>query len=205
MVACLLYRVFSINQEWWPATEFMFYGLRHDEKNYDDFYSWHWFKRYCQMLYQSAIQFSLVEICPRTEIELAFVAVCMILSAMINALLFGIFAELLAVLAERSSRFQEKMDNANSAMCQVELSDELRKNVRGYFFKTEESRAQKDDWEAFEENLSQTQIKLVTKQLFTRVLNDSHFFCFIRYSCFHNHTKLIDTIEKRGHVTPQNR
>ena len=68
------------------------------------------------MLYQSAIQFSLVEICPRTEIELAFVVCCMLVSAMINALLFGVFAELLAVLAERSVIFQSKMDNANSAM-----------------------------------------------------------------------------------------
>ena len=65
----------------------------------------------------------------------------MLVSAMINALLFGVFAELLAVLAERSVIFQSKMDNANSAMGQVELSEDLRANVRGYFFKTEESRA----------------------------------------------------------------
>ena len=33
VVACLLYMVFDINKEWWPATEFMFYGLR-DDKDY---------------------------------------------------------------------------------------------------------------------------------------------------------------------------
>ena len=66
----------------------------------------------------------------------------MLISAMVNAYIFGLFAELVGVLSEKSQMFQDKMDNANSAMEQVELTDDLRETVRKYFFKTEESHRQ---------------------------------------------------------------
>jgi hypothetical protein len=51
-------------------------------------------KLYLEMLYHSAISFSLVDISPRTKKELAFFSLVLLLSSMFNAIIYGTFGVL---------------------------------------------------------------------------------------------------------------
>jgi hypothetical protein len=82
-VACFLAFLVKQKQEWIPTLEFMFYGnkdwLIWNRKDVSDM------EFYKVMLYHSALTFSLVDISPRTVIEIAFCTFLMLASAMINA------------------------------------------------------------------------------------------------------------------------
>jgi len=77
-------------------------------------------------MYTAAIQFSLVEICPRTVNEIFTVLCIMLLSAIYMAKIFGDFAVLMGSLGEAEAEFQDKIDTANAAMNNIGLTDDLK-------------------------------------------------------------------------------
>jgi hypothetical protein len=56
-------------------------------------------------MYTAAIQFSLVEICPRTNGEMLTVTCCMLVSAIYMAKIFGDFAVLMGSLGDKDADF----------------------------------------------------------------------------------------------------
>ena len=92
--------------------------------------------QYGTVLYHSVISFALVEIAPRTKLELASISFLMLISAMVNANIFGIFAVLLEQLNKRETEFQEEFDNANTAMSNMHLPFPIQEKIRKYLLKT---------------------------------------------------------------------
>jgi len=103
-VACLLWLVFQQQSVWWPAVDFAFYGLR-DDKTFTEIYFRDATNQYLVLLYTAAINFSLVEIVPRTNFEILFVLSTMILSAIFNAIIFGEFAVLMDNIGRANTDF----------------------------------------------------------------------------------------------------
>lgn len=62
-------------------------------------------KLYLEMLYHAAISFSLVDISPRTKIELGCFAVILLLSSIFNAIIYGTFGVLWEKQGEKTSLF----------------------------------------------------------------------------------------------------
>jgi len=82
------------------------------------------------MLYHAAMIFMMVEINPRTQTEIFAAAVLFVLSAIINALIFGQFAVLTEVWGRKAQEFQDRFDGANSAMQHLDLETEVESQVR---------------------------------------------------------------------------
>jgi hypothetical protein len=87
----------------------MFYGnkewltlFKEDETSDENFYF--------IMLYHSALTFSLVDISPRTVTEVLCCTILMLISAMINAQIYGSFGVLQEVSGQASTEFQNRFD-----------------------------------------------------------------------------------------------
>ena len=61
------------------------------------------------------------------------------ISAIINANIFGNIAVIVQDLNKKSARFIEKVDTANTSMKNMKLPPELQKNVRNYILYTQSS------------------------------------------------------------------
>jgi len=73
-------------------------------------------------MYYSAMLFSISDMVASTTAELAFTSIMMLICMMITANIFGLIAVLSAQMSEKSSKFQEQMDIANTAMKNIKLT-----------------------------------------------------------------------------------
>ena len=86
-VACALHLLTVDVQTWMPPTDFMYGGTT----LYEEDIIW----RYGSVMYHAVISFALVEICPRSNSDLVGCVIIFLINAIVNANLFGFFAELL--------------------------------------------------------------------------------------------------------------
>ena len=93
--------------------------------------------RYGIAMYHAVNSFSLVEICPRTNIEILGSSIIFLINAMVNANLFGFFADLLATLNATEERLGGILDDSNEAMESMNISSDLRTEVRKYYDRTQ--------------------------------------------------------------------
>lgn len=142
-IACLLWSIVSVEELWIPPTDFMFV----ETKVYNE--TAKWYTQYGTMLYHSVISFALVEIAPRTKLELAAISMIMLISAMVNANIFGIFAVLQEQLNKKSVDFQEEFDNANTAMSNLQIPVDTQEKIRKYLLKTNATKVQQQEFKAF--------------------------------------------------------
>ena len=85
------------------------------------------------MWYNAAICFMLVEVNARTYTQM-FMMVCVyIFNAIVNAVLFGIFVEQFQIIRAKDTAYQQKIDNSNSAMFDIGVTDGLQDEIRTYF------------------------------------------------------------------------
>ena len=60
----------------------------------------------------------------------------LIISALLNAILFGQIADLIGNLSAKATAIQEQLDQANTVMESIELQDEVQEEIRMFFSKT---------------------------------------------------------------------
>ena len=68
------------------------------------------------MAYHSTLVYSMVDISVRTSEELILVATLILVSTVINAIIYGQFAVLTEELKRNTNVFLEKLDNLNTVM-----------------------------------------------------------------------------------------
>ena len=76
---------------------------------------------YMKVFYHSALTYSMVDISTRTGDELSIMIVLILLSAIINAIVFGQFALLTEELKRDSNLFLDKLNLINSVMAAEKL------------------------------------------------------------------------------------
>jgi hypothetical protein len=91
-VGCFLLFIVNVEKQWWPALDFINYGNKQWFTLYDPETSQR--ETYFKMLYTAALTFNLVDICPRTTIEVFLGTIIFLVSALINANLYGSFSVL---------------------------------------------------------------------------------------------------------------
>ena len=72
--------------------------------------------QYLTSMYQACLTFALVEINPRTVLQIMYCFVVFIVNAMINAVLFGLLVEQSEVLGKAQNEYQERVDRANTTL-----------------------------------------------------------------------------------------
>lgn len=72
--------------------------------------------RYLKMVYHSSLVYSMVDISVRSEHELWGISLCIIVSAIINAIIYGQFAVLTEELKASSNEFLNKLNLVNTVM-----------------------------------------------------------------------------------------
>ena len=81
--------------------------------------------QYSSMLYYGVLILGSNELGPINEIEMLFMIVVLLMSALLNALIFGDIATLAQIVGKKGSELQEKLDAANSVMDNIKLEYEV--------------------------------------------------------------------------------
>jgi len=97
ILACLLWLCFSIDRTWIPAVDFIYAKTALFEEEL--------LKRYLSMCYHAIMVFGLNEVAPRAVVEILVVTLMMIISAMVNAYIFGEMAVLVQEMDKKDIEF----------------------------------------------------------------------------------------------------
>ena len=97
ILACLLWLCFSIDRTWIPAVDFIYAKTALFEEEL--------LKRYLSMCYHAIMVFGLNEVAPRAVVEILVVILMMIISAMMNAYIFGEMAVLVQEMDKKDIEF----------------------------------------------------------------------------------------------------
>ena len=97
-IACLLWFAFRQKKGWYPVVDFMYVKTSIFDEGLPGGGT---LNQYLTMMYCSVLTFSAVEIAPRSVLEIFCVCCVILVSAMVNAQIFGIFANLAEELTMR--------------------------------------------------------------------------------------------------------
>lgn len=105
--------------------------------NTTDMYTRGFWYLYWQAFYHAILLLGGNEIGPRDELEYIFCSSSLILGAMVNANVFGNIAVIMQEMNKKASRFQEKIDTANTAMMNMGLPMSTQNKVINYLLYTQ--------------------------------------------------------------------
>lgn len=79
------------------------------------------------------------EIGPRGMFQLLYLSVLLLMSAFINATIFGNITVILQVMNRKSAILNEKLDTASSTMMKLQISDTVQHKIKEYLLFTQSS------------------------------------------------------------------
>jgi hypothetical protein len=130
-------------------------------------------KRYITMLYYSVLVLGGNEMGPVNEWEMIVAVVFLVISNILNALIFGNIASLVNQLDARDAARQEKLDNANTVMNNLQIDEDTQIQVREYYQKTQYTKELQAQFDEFLD-LIQPSLKIkVQNTLFMKSMNES--------------------------------
>lgn len=110
------------------------------------------------------------DIAPRNDMQKINIIVVMLMGAFINANIFGNMAVIVQELNQKASKFQEKIDIANTSMKSMKLPAYLQDKVRDYLFYTQSNLEHQRELEDFKAMISPSLKLEVTRHIFLQVL-----------------------------------
>ena len=110
----------------------------------------------------------MVDISTRTGTELIFMIFLIILSAIINAIVFGSFSLLTEELKRDSNEFLDKLNLVNSVMASENLPFDIKHQVRDHILKTHSLRRLQEELIEFNRNISPSLREKVRVEIFSR-------------------------------------
>lgn len=117
ILACILWLVLSRDKVWIPEADFIYAETK--------LFHEHFGKQYLSMCYHAIMVFGINEVAPVMETEVIVIIVIMVVSAMVNAYIFGEMAVLVQEMDKKDIEFQESLDNANTAMHSLEIPEKI--------------------------------------------------------------------------------
>ena len=93
--------------------------------------------KYLATLYASILVLTGNEINPVSDLQIAVASILTILGALIIANIFGTFAVVVTSLNRKNSKFQDKIDTANSSMLNMKIPELLQDEIRQFMVATE--------------------------------------------------------------------
>lgn len=133
--------------------DFIWYGT---PQTYEYYYSSD-IKKYFTSLYIGFFLFGVGEVCPRTRNELIVAIPILIFSSIFNGLIIGNMALYISELQKKQTEFQKRMDTVNTAMNNLNLSQDLSREIQEYFITTNSTSRLQDELNDFmKKRISQT-------------------------------------------------
>ncbi len=133
-----------------------------------------------QMWYHSALLIMMVDITARSPIQLIILSVLYIIMAIVNATLFGLLFDMIEVLNQRDNEFQNFLDNANTAMANLELKPAIREKVRSYIINTYETKTSQAELKEFTSSMPISKNRMIISLNFDKALSGSVSFVGLR-------------------------
>ena len=155
-------------QRWIPPLDYVFVNT--------EFYNEDVFFQYCTCVYYIVNVMVGNEIGPRGELQLLFLALLLMLSAFINANIFGLISMLIQQMNHRSSKFQEKVDNAGLTMKNLSIPRDLQNKVQSYLLYTRSTHDQQKDVDSFLNLLSPSLKVDIQQYIFADTMTKSKVF-----------------------------
>ena len=106
------------------------------------------------------------EINPIGEGQVLATIVLTILGSLLTANIFGAFAVIVSNLNRKNSKFQEKIDTANSSMVNMKIPEELQDEVRQFMVATQDNLDNQKELDSFMQMISPSLRIKVTKYIF---------------------------------------
>ena len=105
------------------------------------------------MWYHSALLIMMVDITARSPMQLIILSVLYIFMAIVNATIFGLLFDMIEVLNQKDNDFQNYIDNANTAMQNLDLKPAIKYKVRNYIINTYETKISQEELKSFTESM----------------------------------------------------
>ena len=122
------------------------------------------------MLYYAILILGANELGPVSTYELMFIAMTLLFSSLLNALIFGDIASLIQTIGKQSALWQEKLDQANEIMKQFKLEDDSQEQIREFLIKTQHTRDQQLVFDEFLTTISPSLKVRVQQSIFIQYL-----------------------------------
>lgn len=123
-LACCWFLIANSDKNWIPPLDYV------DPES--DFYNSSFTHKYWIAIYHAVLLLTGNDIVPRGTFQIAFVAASITMGAIINANIFGNMALIISDLNRKSSEFQSQIDTANTAMKNMQLTQEIQTKVISY-------------------------------------------------------------------------
>ena len=161
-VGCIWYFVIRLDDDWIPPLDYMFVRTEFFEQSLN-FQYWHCF-------YHAVLMLNGDEIGPRTIKALWFISGILILGAVINANIFGNLAVIIGEMNKKASRFQEKIDTANTAMKNLKIPNKLQTEVINYLLFTQSNLDKQNEMDKFKTMISPSLRKTIARHVFSKII-----------------------------------
>jgi hypothetical protein len=97
------------------------------------------------MLYHAIMIFGLNEVGPTNPKQLLLVIFLMVVASILNAIIFGEIAVLVQQLDQKDIELQNTLDNANTAMRNLAIPDNIQENIREYLMSVNDNKTQQNE------------------------------------------------------------
>lgn len=164
---CVLFFVVNLDQLWVPPLDFG--PLSTDTFDKEKGFAFQYFK----MLYHSVLVYAMSDISVRTIEELVLVGLLIIVSAIVNAIIYGKFAVLTDELNRNTNALIDRLNLVNSVMSQQRMPMVLKTDVRVHILTTHRLKREQQELTEFEKTLSSGMRGLVRENLFAMTFKGS--------------------------------
>jgi hypothetical protein len=134
------------------------------------------FYKYSMSLYHAVLMLTGNDIGPRGSFQISFVTSMLITGAIINANIFGNMAVILQSLNRKDNYFQEKLDNANETMKNLNINYSLQEEIKAFFTFTQNTQDHQSELRVFMNTLSPSLSQKVIFSIFQDIITTNPIF-----------------------------
>lgn len=135
IIGCIWYLIVQLEAVWVPPLDFIYVQRVGYYRFYDMEEVTEWYQ-YMVVLYMAVLALGGNEMGPRTNFEIIYIFVILIILVLYNAIIFGEMTVLVSEVSKKESGFQQQVDVANTAMKNMDLPKEAQNDVRLYLITT---------------------------------------------------------------------
>ena len=132
--------------------------------------------KYLYTSYASVLVLTGNEINPVGGKQALTTIILTVLGSLITANIFGTFAVIVSSLNRKNSKFQEKIDTANSSMVNMKIPEDLQDEVRQFMVSTQNNLDNQKELDSFMQMISPSLRTRVTKYIFMDAVTSNSVF-----------------------------
>ncbi|CAI2361123.1 unnamed protein product [Moneuplotes crassus] len=167
-VGCIWFFIVKENEKWLPPLDYVWVGT--------NIYSEDPFTQYCSSIYHSMLILGGNDLGPRGKIQLVFISSVLFAGAIINANIFGNMAVIISQLNKKATKFQEKVENANTSMKNLSIPEEIKEEVHRYLTYTKSTSDHQEEINKFLSLISPSLKELVVKHISLQGISKNQIF-----------------------------